>query len=361
MAVAGGHAARSPGTVRHNPVLPAAVQDLARLWGPLADPLLSWLGPFAGVDDPQVWSSSRLAPGGFPVEVSFCSATPRTARWAADPSPYRVLPRDRLDVALARLGRRDVPAPQGLAADLMRLVAEAQRTAEDLAWGAWVGARTDVDSCRWKVYLEIPRSVAGVVQAELLGLLGGHGLPVPRSTLRMLALDLPKSARASPVIERYYLVGGLSPQDVRAIGASAGCPDAADEVLALAEAIAARPLHVGLPGGRHRVSLRHEPSGGVVMSVIAPARRWIGHDPAIRDRLLALGRRRGDDTAPYEQLTASCAVLDRRAHGLITLSCGADRAARWTVGMRPMQTSFSMSERQPCCYASHLVEREIGL
>jgi hypothetical protein len=342
-----------------SPVLPPAVQDLRRLWGPLADQMVSWLRPFAGADDPRVWSSSLLAPGGFPVEVSFCSATPHTARWAADPSPYRAPPGDRLDIALARLGRRDVPAPQGPAAELLSLVMQAQRGAEDLAWGAWVGARTTADSCRWKVYVEVPRSAAGVVHAGLLGLLGGHGLPVPRSTLRMLALDLPRQAGGSAAVERYYLVGGMSPQDVRAIGA--GCSDAAEEVLALAEAVVGRPLGVGLPGGRHRVSLRHEPSGEVVMSVIAPARRWIGDDPAIRHRLLALARCRGDDTTWYERLTAGCSDVDRRAHGLITLSSGAGEASRWTVGLRPIRTSFTMPQSQSCCYASHLVEREIGL
>jgi hypothetical protein len=346
---------------RRDPVMPPAVQDLRRLWGPLADPLVSWLRPFTGADDPRVWSSSLLAPGGFPVEVSFCSATPRTARWAADPSPYRVSPRDRLDIALARLSRRDVPAPRGPAADLLSLVVRAQRSAADLAWGAWVGARTTADSCRWKVYVEVPRSAAGVVHAGLLDLLGGHGPPVPRSSLRMLALDLPRPAGESPAVERYYLVGGISPQDVRAIGAGAGCPDAADEVLALAEAVAGRPLGVGLPGGRHRVSLRHEPSGEAVMSVIAPARRWIGDDRAIRQRLLALARYRGDDTTWYERLTAGCSDVDRRAHGLITLSSGAGGASRWTVGLRPVRTSFPMPQSQSCCYASHLFEREIGL
>jgi hypothetical protein len=251
-----------------------------------------------------------------------------------------------------------------LAADLLGVLADAQRTAEDLAWGAWVGARVDAESCRWKIYVEVPRAAAGVLHAELLellGLLGGHGLPLSRSTLRMLALDLPGPAGGSPVIERYYLAGGLSPDDVRAIGASAGCPAAADGLLELAEAIAGRPLSVGLPGGRHRVSLRHEPSGEVVMSVIAPARHWTGDDPATRARLLALGRCRGDDTGLYEQLTAGCSAVDRRAHGLLTLSSGAGRPAHWTVGLRPVRSSFSISERQSCCYASHLVEREIGL
>lgn len=307
---------------------PAAIAELAQLWGPLADPLLDWLRPLADADDSRVWSSSRLAPGGFPVEVSFCSATPRTARWAADPTSYRVPPSDRLGIALARLARRGVDGP---AVEVLGPVTDAQRTADDLVWGAWVGARVSAAGCRWKVYLEVPRSTAGAVQAEL----GLPGLPVPGSTLRMLALD---PAEPEPAIERYYLVGGLLPRDVQAIGASAGCPDAATDLLALAEQLAGRPLGVGLPGGRHRVSLRQQPSGGSVMSVIAPARHWIGDDPAICRRLVQLG----DDTDWYQRLTAGCSAVDQRAHGLLTLSAGTDRAADWTAGLRPVRSRFSL-------------------
>jgi hypothetical protein len=334
MATAGDQAAGGPpGTVDRNPGLPAAIAELARLWGPRAEPLLSWLRPLADADDPRVWSSSRLAPGGFPVEVSFCSATPRTARWAADPAPYQVPPTDRLGVALARLDRYGVPAVQDLAAELLGLLAGAQRAADELIWGAWVGARVTADACRWKVYVEVPCSAADAVHTELLDRLNGQRLPIPRSSLRMLALDL---AGTSPVVERYYLAGGLSPEDVHAVGASAGCPDAVAGLLALAEQIAGRPLGVGLPGGRHRVSLRQQPSGEAVMSVIAPARHWIGDDPAIRKRLLAIGESAGQDTTWYRRLTAGCSAVDRRAHGLLTLSAGTGRPADWTVGLRPV-------------------------
>jgi hypothetical protein len=333
MATAGDRAAGGPPTVNHSSGLPTAIAELATVWGPLAEPLLSWLRPWTDADDPRVWSSSRLAPGGFPVEVSFCSATPRTARWAADPASYQVSPADRLGVALARLDRYGVPAVQGTAAELLGLLAGTQRAADTLVWGAWVGARVTTDACRWKVYVEVPRSAAAVVHTELLDRLSGPGLPIPRSSLRMLALDL---AGASPVVERYYLVGGLSPGDVHAIGAGAGCPDAAAGLLALAEQFAGRPLGVGLPGGRHRVSLRQQPSGEVVMSVIAPARHWIGDDPAIRKRLLAIGARAGQDTTWYQRLTAGCSAVDRRAHGLLTLSAGTGRTADWTVGLRPV-------------------------
>lgn len=353
------HAAESPVRVRGNRTLPAALQEVARLWGPSAETLKRWMKPVAGTDDADVWSSSLLAPGGFPVEVSYCSATPRTARWAADPSSHRVTPGNRLDVTLARLARRDVPALHGLAADIVGLLARAQRAATDLTWGAWIGARVDEDSCRWKVYVEVPRSAAPFVHAEVARMLGGRPLPVPRSALRMVAVHVPGPGGPSPGIECYYILGGLSPQDVRAIGDSAGCPEGADGVLALAEAIVARPLGVGLPGGRHRVSLSHQPSGRVVMSVIAPARRWIGDDPAIRRRLLTVGRCRGDDTWLYERLTAGCSRLDRRAHGLLTLASGARRAAHWTVGMSPVATIPYINAGSGWC-ASHLAEREIA-
>ncbi len=320
-------------TLRHAPGLPTAIAQLVTVWGPLTEPLLSWLRPWAEVDDPRVWSSSRLAPGGFPVEVSFCSATPRTARWAADPTSYQVSPINRLGAALARLDRHDVPAGQGLAAELLGLLAGAQRAADQLVWGAWVGARVTPDACRWKVYVEVPRSAAAAVHTDLLDRLNGQDLPIPRGSLRMLALDLTGTA---PVVERYYLTGGLSPEDVQAIGASAGCPEAAARLLVLAEQVAGRPLGVGLPGGRHRVSLRQQPSGEVVMSVIAPARHWIGDDPAIRTRLLAIGASAGQDTAWYQQLTAGCSAVDRRAHGLLTLSAGTCRTADWTIGLRPV-------------------------
>jgi len=333
MALAGDQAAGSPGTLARRSGLPTAIAELATVWGPLAEPLLSWLRPWADADDPQVWSSSRLAPGGFPVEVSFCSATPRTARWAADPASYQVPPADRLGVALARLDRYGVPAVQGLAADLLGLLAGTQRAADQLVWGAWVGARVTAGACRWKVYVEVPRSTAVAVHTELLDRLAGQDLPVPRSSLRMLALDLTET---SPAVERYYLVGGLSPVDVHAIGASAGCPAAAAGLLALAEQLAGRPLGVGLPGGRHRVSLRQQPAGEVVLSVIAPARHWIGDDPAIRKRLLAIGATAGQDTTWYQRLTAGCSAVDRRAHGLLTLSAGTGRTADWTVGLRPV-------------------------
>jgi hypothetical protein len=277
-----------------------------------------------------VWSFSRLTGDGFPIELTLSSADEGIG-YGAEVAGPEVPNEDRLSRALGVLACLGQPHPSG---DIIDRLFRVQRYGA-LSYGAWIGARHNVNDDRYKIYVEVPRSSWHTSQSEFSDLLGKEPLVNNRATqLRLIGYD-PLKHR----IELYFQVDQLETWEVARLLNRASLSGRLEELLTLLEDTCCRSTAETIPianlGFSYSFGLGGEPTA---FSLFAVARSVFGSDESIRRRLLALGARIGwNDLSIYEKLSAPIASRTgrRTRHSLLSYIVPPEAPLSVRIGMSP--------------------------
>lgn len=305
---------------------PLLDRALTALGSPAATAALT--GLLAGrTADGVLQRGGRLMSEGYPVELTFSSAAPATARWTADVVPPSCPPAGRLVRLLGTLYRLGVAIPPS---PVLELLAGAQHGA-DLGFGAWAGGRHDAAGDRYKLYVEVPRARGYAVAAGLAGLLGRAPRLLDGTPLRFVGLDL-----ATGGVELYHRIGPSDRRDVEALLGAEALRHRTDDLLrALAQATG-WPVTDRLPIRNLGASVALGP-GGATVALFAHTVSVLGRDQACRARLLRLAADRGLDLGRYAAVSAGLADTPpaRRHHSMLTLAVAEQGPVHVGIGLRP--------------------------
>lgn len=269
----------------------------------------------------------HLMSEGYPVELTFSTVAPGTARWTADVVPPSCPPGRRLVRLLGALYGHGVRIPPSPA---LELLAGAQHAA-DQRFGAWAGGRHDATGDRYKLYVEVPRDRVYAVGTRLARLLGRRPRLLDQSPLRFVGLDL-----ATGGVELYHRIGPSDRRDLETILGAEALGHRTDDLLdALAQACG-RPLGDRLPIANLGASVAVGPAGSTV-ALFAHTVSVLGRDRACRARVLRLAADRGLDLGRYADVSAGLTDTPptRRHHSMLTLAVAEQGPVHIGIGLRP--------------------------
>ena len=270
----------------------------------------------------------RLMSRGYPVELTFTTASPDTARYTADIVHPSVPPAQRLAGVVGSLSGLGVEVP---GSTVLEALSAAQRGA-DLAFGAWLGGRHDVTGDRFKLYVEVPRQAHAATGSALAAELRRERRLLDTATLRFVGIDLP-----SQTVELYYRVGPLDRAGLQSVLAAEGLGQRAVDLIDTVGTAADWPVSQGLPGANWCVSVTIGSPDRRGVSLFAHTPTLLGRDRVCRDRLRRLVAGRRQRLGAYDEVSAPLKATDQRLrhHSMATFSVSSDEPVHVGIGLRP--------------------------
>lgn len=281
----------------------------------------------------------HLMSEGYPVELTFTSASPTTVRWTADVVPPACPPSARLRQALSRLTANGVQVP---ASRVLTFLAGEQQ-GHEVRFGAWVGGRHDASGDRYKLYVDVPRNRPDRVGKGLRRLLGRSLRRLDGTPLRFVGLDL-----RDGTVEMYHRIGPSDRQDIEAVLAAEGLAHRTGDLLDALAAATRWPVVDRLPVTNLGASVAVGPRGDTTVALFAHTVSVLGRDLGCRERLLRLVADRGLDLGRYAEVSAALADAPpaRRHHSMLTLAVADGGPVHLGIGLRPPDPS-PIERRQP--------------
>lgn len=289
------------------------------------------LEPLLPADDSPRWRLSLLTDGGFPFEVGIASSDDGP-RYTIEVGPRGTPPELRLERAREMLSRLEVAVrDESTFHWLTRL-----QNADELRYGAWIGARHRPESSAYKIYAEVSPAAEPVAITHLESLLGRPLCRLPRRQhLRMIGWY-----PATDDLEFYFEVTGLRPWELNAFMAPIGLDADAPAVMNAFEALRGRPFGQRLPAalfGFSYVVPGVDSAGPAAFSFFGFTEHLLGEDPRAHQRLL--GRWLGSDAQRdyYAELSAPTSTHIGRwnHHGLLGVTVHSGAAPVLHIGLRP--------------------------
>jgi hypothetical protein len=265
---------------------------------------------------PEVaWRASRLTNTGFPVELAW-SSRDAAIRWTAEAAGPEVAERDRLDAALAVLGRLGVEAK--LPAWLR------SRQAREPRFGAWLGGRHDGERDSYKLYVDVTGFTlpSGWLEPSLL-----DAIP-PRVAWRMVGVgsdvelvEVYGRLRRPAVweIERLLIRCGLDPAPLIDLVVELKGPRRDDALLP----------------GTGGLSLATQAGRSLAVGAFVHAGPWLGGEPAVTRAVRRAAERHGWDTTIYEAALGPDEPSGPGRQGILGFGVAADNEPWMQIGVRP--------------------------
>jgi hypothetical protein len=205
-----------------------------------------------------------------------------------------------------------------------------------LEWGAWIGARHDATSDRYKLYAEVPEALSAPARFAMAGRLGRS------RTLLESHVFAPRIVGWDPstgCLEIYFRARQMESAELRGVFRLAGFGEAEESALwTLVEDAGGEPIRGRLPGAQQGFSLSVDPAGrALVFSFFVFARSFFGTDAAARAGMLALAEQRGWNAKAYSLLSAPLAQFRGKGpcHGIVSFIVDLAGRSGVAVGLRP--------------------------
>lgn len=275
---------------------------------------------------------SNLTADGYPLELSF-GRDDAQVRWVSEVAAAEVGHCHRLDLGLALMARLGAGAMEEQNDPLLSAVRKAQVN-QRLRFGAWLGGRHCAATDSYKLYLEIPEPVAGVLADELIG-------PENRPNVFQGVLRMIGWMPGSQTPELYFRAPNAESWQIESLVARNCGSDRAAELMDLMAEVADHPVHQRLPWHRVGFSVR---LGSPEVVVFAVARSLLGSDANIRRQLIKIVEQRGWQMPNYAAVSEPIRGRTKRPtrHGMIAFGAS-EQGTALGVGLRPPEPAEVLS------------------
>ncbi len=290
---------------------------------------------------PEVsWAFSSLTGDGFPVEFTF-SPSNKAINYTTEIIPPEV------DCALGPIIAKDILAKVGantLPENLRQLWQKIQH-ASVLKYGVWISGRHDVDSDRYKLYIEVPEERSQIAQDYVRTCIGKqllhNGQP---AQLRMIGCDLSSNRK-----ELYFRLKNPESWQIGYIMKSIGMQNKASRLFQFVEQLSNRSFNTSLGSNvGFSVSIAYD-NTPVAFSLFGFARSvFRGGDGDIRRALLQCADRLGWNLQTYANVSEPLSMRAdwKTHHGMAAFTVTQDGVLAFQIGLRPPNTKINQPSDQ---------------
>ncbi|MEM7334544.1 MAG: hypothetical protein AAF490_20880 [Chloroflexota bacterium] len=324
------------------PALTQAVQLLGQTRPAVSERLASTLelllaGNSRSTVPQEAWRYGMLNGNGCPVEFNFTSLG-NDLRYTVELTEPNIPPNQRLIRAKKLLEQL---APQQLCNDEVARLMQMQ-AGDCLSWGGWLGVRHRVEGDRFKIYAEVPRARAAVIDDWARQTLGSRTAPANRFALPVAIGHELGSDRE----EIYYYINrsGLSYRFIQSLLQQLGLAEQEEALLDLIQGalgITEQRIIPSFPEANYGFSISLCAKGGPpVLSIFAYTSRFIGDDATVRRHVLSLARRHGWALSDYAALSAPLARNGRSDfHNVMAFIVAPNMPPQLHISMSPPEAA----------------------